>query len=107
MVRVSLYRDGNGRVCGFHCSGHAGFAESGSDIICAAVSALTMTAVNSIETFTSDHFSYKEDEKDGVMDFRICSDLSDQAELLLQSMVLGLSSIEEAYGRKYIRVSET
>ncbi|MDE7300149.1 MAG: ribosomal-processing cysteine protease Prp [Lachnospiraceae bacterium] len=94
MIQISLYKDGSGRVCGFRCVGHAGFAESGSDIICAAVSALTMTAVNSIEQFTSDRFSYEEDEKKGRMDFRIVSALSKDSELLLKALVLGLSGIE-------------
>ena len=106
MIRISIYKDRDGRINGFHCAGHAGYAESGSDIICAAVSALTMTAVNSIESFTSDTFSYDEKEEDGMMDFRILSPLSPASEILLKSLVLGLSGIEEAYGRKYIRVQE-
>ena len=103
MITVSIYRDENGRCCGFHCSGHAGYAESGSDIVCAAVSALTMNAINSISEFTSDTFSYDEDEKSGMMDFRIVSEMSAVSEILLKSLILGLQSIADAYGRKYIR----
>lgn len=105
MIKISVYKDENGRVNGFHCIGHAGYAEAGSDIICAAVSALTMTTVNSIESFTSDVFSYEEDPEQGMMDLKIVSPLSGASELLLNSLILGLSGIEEAYGRKYIRVN--
>lgn len=39
MTRVILYRDSSRRYCGFSISGHSGYADAGSDIICAAVSA--------------------------------------------------------------------
>ena len=35
-------------------NGHAGYAEEGQDIICAAVSALIVNTVNSVETLTED-----------------------------------------------------
>lgn len=89
---------------GFHCIGHAGYAQSGHDIVCAAVSVLTATAVNSVETFTGDTFSYDEDEKQGMMDFKILPPMSERGELLMGSLVVGLSMIEERYGRKFIRI---
>ncbi len=36
--------------------GHAGYADEGEDIICAAVSALALNFFNSVETFTEDGF---------------------------------------------------
>ncbi|MDE7210310.1 MAG: ribosomal-processing cysteine protease Prp [Lachnospiraceae bacterium] len=104
MIKISVYQDERGRANGFHCLGHAGYAENGHDIVCAAVSALTMTAVNSVESLTGDTFSYDEDEKEGMMDFKIASPMSDAAALLMGSLFLGLSMIEESYGRKFIRI---
>ncbi len=47
MTRCVLYvRDG--QTVGFLCAGHAGYAEAGRDIVCAAVSALTETCVNAL-----------------------------------------------------------
>jgi uncharacterized protein YsxB (DUF464 family) len=43
-------------VTGFRTEGHAGYAEYGNDIICAAVSILVMTTINSIEELTSSVF---------------------------------------------------
>ncbi len=45
--------------------GHAGYAEEGQDIVCAAVSALIITTVNSLEKFTDDKFDVQ--EKDGFV----------------------------------------
>ena len=38
-----------GSIIGFAAQGHSGYAESGSDIVCAAVSALTQTCELGLE----------------------------------------------------------
>ena len=104
MIKVSIYKNEKNQLIGFQCSGHAGYAQSGSDIICAAVSALVITTMNSIDTFTSDTFDYKEDEEKGFVDFKIISTLSERSELLLGSLILGLQGIEQQYGKKFIKI---
>ena len=54
MITVIVYQRSDGEYIGFETSGHADYADEGYDIICAAVSALTVNAVNSVETFTED-----------------------------------------------------
>lgn len=49
MTRITLLTTSD-MLCGFTCEGHAGYAASGSDIICAAISALTATCVNALES---------------------------------------------------------
>ncbi len=91
-------------VTGFRTEGHAGYAEHGNDIVCAAVSMLVTNTINSIEEFTSDVFEYKEDEKKGRMEFKIISEVTPETKLLLKSFFLGLKMIQEAYGKKYLRI---
>lgn len=43
------FRYADGQIVGFEAKGHAGFAESGSDIVCASVSALTQATVLGIK----------------------------------------------------------
>ncbi len=45
MVSIRIQRNSDGQVIGCHLSGHAGYDEHGFDIVCAAVSALTATAM--------------------------------------------------------------
>ena len=45
MTEVTLVRDKTGRFKAFNASGHAGFAEKGSDIVCSAVTVLLRTAI--------------------------------------------------------------
>ncbi len=44
MLEVTFYRDGRDRPSRIFASGHADFAEHGSDVVCAAVSAILQAA---------------------------------------------------------------
>ena len=91
-------------VTGFRTEGHAGYAEYGEDIVCAAVSILVTNTINSIESFTSAVFDYDVDEKRGFIDFKIISEATPETKLLLKSLILGLQMIQEEYGEKYLRI---
>ena len=64
MITIKV-RKKNGSYEEFISKGHAGYAEAGQDIVCAAVSALIITTVNSLEKFTDDKFDVQ--EKDGFV----------------------------------------
>ena len=49
MTSVRVLHDEQG-VCGLTVSGHAGYAKSGSDIVCAAASVLITTCANALES---------------------------------------------------------
>ena len=103
MIHVTVYDNEKGQYTGFLFEGHAGFAKSGQDIVCAGVSALLLNAVNSVESFAGDEFCYDEHSEEDVVTFMLTSDpISESAELLLRSLVLGLQGIEHAYGKKYL-----
>ena len=69
MITFTVWKSGH-QYKGFECAGHAGYAEEGSDIICAAVSALAVNTINAIEQFTEDPFEVEEAEDGGLL--RIC-----------------------------------
>lgn len=48
MIRASFYTTPDGALTGFSVRGHAGLAESGSDILCAAVSSAVFMAANTV-----------------------------------------------------------
>lgn len=104
MITVEI-RKSNGEYVGFSSKGHAGYAEEGYDIICAAVSVLTVNTINSIEKFTDDAF--KAEAADGMVRWKFTElPLSKEAKLLMDSLVLGLKDIQENYGKKYIKIIE-
>ena len=103
MTKISIFKQ-NGVYTGFEVSGHAGYAESGKDIVCAAISTLVINAINSIEAFTEDGFSCDADPESGSIKFQFKSAISKDSELLLNSLVLGLQGVEEDYGKEYMKL---
>lgn len=105
MIDVQVILGRNQKALGFLMKGHAGYAAYGQDIVCAAVSVLVINTVNSIEEFTDDTYEYDQDEKKDLVSFQMTSsDISASAQLLLDSLVLGLTAIESEYGKKHIRI---
>jgi uncharacterized protein YsxB (DUF464 family) len=96
MIEITVYQEEDGRIAGFDTCGHAGFADRGEDIVCAAVSALVITCINSVETLTKGMFSCTENETDGRVIFRTEGE-DTQVQLLLRAFLLGVTQIEEAY----------
>ena len=104
MIKVTMSKNKNGDYNGVCMDGHAGYGEFGQDIVCAAVSALFINTVNSIETFTEDSFRLDEDAKNDRVEFVLTSEISPETSLFMKSLLLGLQGIEEEYGKKYIKV---
>ncbi len=110
MIRVNVFRNKTGDIWGFRLKGHADYAEEGSDIVCSAVSVLTINTINSIELFTSEEFECETDEKKGgylSFSFPMTREgkADRDAQLLLKAMVNGLTDIEKEYG-SYISINE-
>lgn len=105
MINVTLYKNASGIYNGFQISGHAGYADRGNDIICSAVSMISINTINSIEKFTDDRFDVSSDEKSGFIKYHLTETVSHESELLLNSFVLGLEAISGQYGDKYIRIN--
>lgn len=95
MISVTIYVDEKQTYTGFDVAGHAGFAESGRDIVCAAASVLIINTLNAIESFTKEETSCVSDEDTGSIEFRFQGRPGHDAVLLMRSMVLGLQSMEE------------
>ncbi len=103
MVNVTIYKKEN-QITGFEFIGHAGFARRGKDIVCAGISALVVNTINSIEQLTEDKFTCEVEEKSGDVRFHMVDEISDDAQLLLKSLELGVLGILELY-KKYITVN--
>lgn len=80
--------------------GHAGYAPRGQDIVCAGVTALTQTLVESIEGLTGNEIKY--DMSPGRVDIEI-KDPDEDAQLLMDSFFVGVEMIADEFP-EYIRV---
>ncbi len=104
MVNITTIRNDENETCGFRIEGHAGFDKKGRDIVCAAVSVLAQNTVNSVEKFTKDRFSAKIDDNGGFLEFILVDEISKESKLLLDSFYLGIESILDEYGEKFLRL---
>ena len=70
MTKVVFFRSG-GSFYGFEEQGHSGFADAGEDILCAALSAMTMLIINTVEVAYASDVDYTIDE--GATNIRVRS----------------------------------
>ena len=101
MIRFTVWKSDH-QYKGFESRGHAGYAQAGEDIICSAVSALVINAVNSIEKFTEDSFELEQAEDGGYLRLSFTDDAGEKTVLLMDSLILGIESIQADYGKEYI-----
>ena len=94
MTKVTIYKNFENECVGFDVIGHAGYAEEGEDIVCAAISVLVINTMNAIETFTEVTFSQSSDEENGAIRYRI-EQPTKETTLLLNTMILGLQTMED------------
>lgn len=105
MIRVKfLYQ--NDCLLGFDMQGHAGAGEYGFDIVCSAVSVLSINTINSLEQLLHVKPHIVSDEENGGL-LKVTLDdedlLNSQVKLLMDSFKLGLTDIEKNYG-EYIKI---
>lgn len=81
-------------------SGHAGYAEPGKDIVCAGVTALTQTLIQSIENLTDDEIEYRISPGKVEVEYR---NLSEKSKTLVDSFFIGICLIAEEFP-EYVKV---
>ncbi|MBE6648391.1 MAG: ribosomal-processing cysteine protease Prp [Ruminococcaceae bacterium] len=72
MIRATFFKDAE--TClytGFNVKGHSGYAEAGSDIVCASVSSMVMLFVNMADSVFEIPFDFSSDEKKAEILFSV------------------------------------
>lgn len=106
-ILLTLWLDENNRIRMFELSGHAGYAEYGQDIVCAAVSALGISAVNGLEYFLPVKPEVKVKDPEGYLHCSLPElepQTLDQAQWILRTLVLGIEAIQQSYGNEYVKI---
>jgi len=111
MITISLESSSDGYIRRFRASGHSGYAEQDSDIICAAISALAQTTIGSLQELAAIDPARR--LKDGLIDFALPDPESldsrqrQTADILMASLVIGCHQIQNSYPGHYVRFSKS
>lgn len=107
MTNVTMIKDNNDNYVGFELKGHAGYANIGHDIVCAAVSTLsqaTMIGVSGVLGIDS-----QQEEGEAYLKFMIdpTNDTRmEKAQVLFKTMALALDDIQWQY-KDFVKVCTT
>ncbi len=106
MISATLYQGENG-LTGFTAAGHSGWAESGEDLICAAVSVLTCNCVNSLESVCGViPVITREDPEQGILAFKLperSAEENEKAQILMGALKQGMRDLADSYP-EYVRL---
>ena len=103
MVKVKFYRNKDDIIYGFEAHNHT------KNIVCSAVSVLTLNTINSIEKFTDEEFTCDFKEQGGFLKIILPEvkrgKFNKDVDLLSNSCLLGVMGIKADYA-EYIEVTD-
>ena len=106
MTRVEFF-DQDGRISGFCCSGHSGYAEAGSDIVCAAVSTAVKFAETTLSEVLGERVKTKVNEEEARVTLTLPAACDDEqtVQAVLTGLMLTLCDLRDEYP-DYLEVLE-
>ena len=106
MTRCEFFTEGD-RITGFSVSGHSGYAEAGSDIVCAAISAVVTMAEATINEVcgAKAKVRVKDEQARVTLMLPAVCDEEDTVQAVLAGMMVTLCNLRDDYP-DYIEVME-
>jgi uncharacterized protein YsxB (DUF464 family) len=104
MVTIIVKRNGQNEIEEITISGHANAGKHGSDVVCAAVSAISLGLINSVDLLLGTNPDVQFAEKEGgFFHWKLGrlkdSNANEKQQLLAESMVVSLFMVAETNGR--------
>ena len=104
MTKICVYKKGS-HIVKYTVEGHTGYAESGSDIVCAAVSVVATHTLNGLTEIVNVTVGYE--VRDAYFECIVPDNLSEEerklSDVLLDTMYLTFKDLEEQY-EEYITI---
>lgn len=106
MTRVEFF-DCGGRITGFSCTGHSGYAEKGSDIVCASISTAISFAECVINDVLGNRAKTKVNEEEARVTLTLPATCDDEqtVQAVLTGLMLTLCDLRDEYP-DYLEVLE-
>ena len=102
MISIEINRNEDKQVIACHIDGHAGYDNHGYDIVCAAVSVLSCTAIVGLQQVAHQDGDYS--NASGRCDMVLLGDITQSGQDILETMILGLSEVSRQYP-EFVQIS--
>ncbi len=104
MTKISVYKKGKS-IVKYVVDGHTGYADSGFDIVCSAVSVIATHTLNALTDIVKIPVGYE--VRDAYFECIVPDNISEeerkQSNILLEAMYLTFKNLEEQY-KEYITI---
>lgn len=106
MTKAVLKKE-NGLWTSLKVSGHSGYADYGSDIVCAGISTAVISSINLLDKLLDGHFEVTQDENKGLVILNNIdySNLSNEkvefVNLIFDNLIDTLKTIEDDYPKNF------
>ncbi len=95
MTKIKFFHK-EGHIMGLEVKGHTGLGEEGTDIVCAAISALTQGALMGLKEVAK--LNVESNIGDGYLSFKIL-ETNEKADAILETLYIALKDIAKGYKR--------
>lgn len=107
MTKVKFIKNNNNYVA-LHVSGHTGYGEEGSDILCASISSIVQAgALGILKVLNVDAAIERDDEK-GLFKIQLPCNLGDkynETNIIFETIKVSLLDLTQGY-KKYLKLEE-
>ncbi len=93
MIKIHIKKE-NDKINYIKISGHSGYAEAGSDIVCASISSICVTTVNALVRYNENALLYT--DNDGLLEMGIMLH-DDVIDMLVENMIYLFENLSEQY----------
>lgn len=102
MIKVSIDYD-HQMVSHVKITGHAGFDEKGKDLVCAAVSSISIGTLNALDELANS--DCKLTLADNMIKIEVLQ-INERSQLIIQTMIIQLKTLYEQY-KDFIEIKQT
>lgn len=97
MIKANFELDSQNNILSFQVTGHAESGPYGQDIVCAAISVLTISTINGLEEVIDMHPQVISDDTEGGFISVQKLEIDHDSQILLKTLINGIRDVAKSY----------
>lgn len=110
MTKITIHKTKTTKkIVGFIIDGHTGFAMSGEDIVCASLSLLATTVINSLNIVAEideQDIKFEVNEEKGYLSLNTRNSINEKSDVIYNTFLVGIKLLLQDYGDYITLVTE-